>query len=98
MTRTNVLACGLCLILVGVAPAVADTNAKAPSSLQMRSRSQLPAHRVPTKLGKQVAQAPGPDQPPPDGDQPPGAKEAAPPAPAPPDQTPAAKQEPAPAQ
>src|SRR6185436_11929201 len=69
MTRTNAVACGLYLIFVGIAPAAADTNTKAPGSLQMRARPG-PAARLPGHPGKQVAQAP-PDQPPPDGDQPP---------------------------
>src|SRR5262245_51321152 len=38
MTRMQTLACGLCLIFVGVAPAAADRTADAPASLRMRER------------------------------------------------------------
>jgi iron complex outermembrane recepter protein len=70
MSRMNVLACGLWLLVLGIGPAVADTDAKAPKSLQMRSRSNLPVQRLPTRWTKRTAQAPQPDQPPADGDSP----------------------------
>jgi iron complex outermembrane receptor protein len=77
MNRTNALACVVCLIVVGVAPAGADTNAKGPGSLRMRSRPDSATPRSPQRAGKHVAQAANPDQPAPPGDQPPADKTAA---------------------
>jgi len=74
MTRTNTIACSLGLILVGVAPVVADSGIPAATSLRMRSRPH-PATRV--------AQ-PAPD-PAPAGDPPAPAPTDAAPAIAPPD-------------
>src|ERR1041385_9044055 len=88
MIRTNAVACGLCLVLVGVGTAAADTSNDAPKSLHMRSRPHWSPMRL-AKQAKQVAQVPAPDQPPPDGDQPAGDKPGAQPAgtPANPDQS-----------
>src|SRR6185295_9713673 len=85
MIRTNAVACGLCLVLVGVGTAAADPVKEAPKSLHMRSRP----HWSPLRPAKQVAQVPAPDQPPPEGDQPAGDKPGAQPAgtPANPDQS-----------
>jgi iron complex outermembrane recepter protein len=70
MSRMNALACCLCMIVLGTTPAVADNHANAPKSLQMRSRSPAAAQSLPIRWGKRTAQAPAPDQPPADGDQP----------------------------
>jgi iron complex outermembrane receptor protein len=95
MSRMNILACGLSLLVLGIAPAVAETDGKAPRSLQMRSRSPVNAPVVPTRWGKRLAQAPQPDQPPADGDPAPaGGLEGTPP-PATPDQPAATSPEPA---
>ena len=84
MIRTNAVACGLCLVLVGAGTAAADSVKEVPKSLHMRSRP----HSSPVRPAKQVAQ-PAPDQPPPEGDQPAGDKPGAQPAgtPANPDQS-----------
>src|SRR4051794_895186 len=66
MIRTNAIACGLCLVLLGIGAAAADTVKEAPKSLRMRARP----HWSPLRLAKQVAQVPAPDPAPPDGDQP----------------------------
>jgi iron complex outermembrane recepter protein len=66
MIRTNAIACGLCLVLLGIGAAAADTVKDAPKSLRMRARP----HWSPLRLAKQVAQVPAPDPAPPDGDQP----------------------------
>jgi len=85
MTRMKTLACGICLVLVGVAPVAADNNA--PKSLRMRAKKAPGSHWSPMRWAKRVAQAqPAPDQPPPSGDPPPAAPSDAPtepPAPAP---------------
>ena len=72
MTRMKTLACSVCLILVGVAPAAADNNTNAPKSLRMRTRAQPASHWSPMHWGsKRVAQAATPDQQPAGADQPP---------------------------
>src|ERR1041384_2595420 len=77
MSRMKSIACSICMILVGVGPAAAGEGSP-PKSLPMRSRPQSPAARS----GKNVAQAPSPDQPAPDGSQPGADKSGNPAAPA----------------
>lgn len=97
MIRTNALACSMCLIAAGVAPAAADGDGKPPSSLHMRSRPHATGHGSPARSARPVAQAANPDQPAADPDQPPADKNAGQPAaaPAPSDQPAAAAVEPA---
>ena len=70
MSRMKSLACGVCLVLVGVAPVAADNN-DAPKSLRMRAKKVPGSHWSPMRWAKRVAQAqPAPDQPAPSGDPP----------------------------
>src|SRR4051794_4746214 len=66
MIRTNAIACGLCMVLLGIGTAAADTVKESPKSLRMRARP----HWSPLRLAKQVAQVPAPDPAAADGDQP----------------------------
>src|SRR5262249_23221402 len=69
MTRMKTLACSVCLILVGVAPVVADNDA--PKSLRMRAKKAPGSSWTPMRWAKRIAQAqPAGDQPAPAGDQP----------------------------
>src|ERR1044072_649801 len=54
MIRMNKIACSMFLIVVGIAPAMATTNATTPRSLEIRSRT---SHGVQPRLGKRVGQA-----------------------------------------
>src|SRR4051812_23473336 len=68
MTRTTIVLCSLCTIVVGAARAGADAHQ--PASLRMRSASRPAAPPLRPQAGKQVAQAPAPSPPPTTGDPP----------------------------
>lgn len=61
MTRIQTLACSVCLIFVELAPAAAEPDAAAPTSLRMRARPSTSTSRMPRAT--RVAQ-PAPDSPP----------------------------------